>query len=233
MSTLEAETTAPYGAPENIMRVIEKGRKSGLPPRVTPDYMVQLGIGEGMISRNLRTLEFLDLIDPFDGAPTKRFQELVVAADDEWQDVFKAALRESYDSIFRVVDPETDDRVKVLNAFRPMKPQSQWNRMVTLFLALCQAAGMNVKDAPSQRAGKDTPKDRVRIQKVKPPKAIPNVATRDPLPALPPGFHRSSKPLDPALAGIVAKIGEIETLDDLESWYEMFRAAFRFVKGIR
>ena len=36
--------------------------------------------------------------------------------------------------------------------------------------------------------------------------------------------------LDPALAGIVAKIPEIETREDLERWWSMFKSAFEFVK---
>jgi hypothetical protein len=198
---------------------------------VVPDYLLQLGIGEGMIPRNLATLAFLKLIEP-DGTPTQRLKDLVIASDDEWQPLLQATLRDAYASIFRVVDPETDDRVKVFNAFRPMTPQSQWNRMTTLFLGLCRVAGMNVKEPPNQRPGKDGPKSNGK--KLKTPKplvaaSVPAPVFQSPVLALPPG----DKKLDPALLGIVGKISELETAEDLEAWIAMFRAAFAFVKKVR
>lgn len=227
---------APYGSPENIERIFDKFRRNGLPSRVTADYLLSLGIGEGMIPRNLATLSFLGLVDT-DSAPTQRLKDMVTASDDEWRALFQATLRESYPMIFRAVNPEHDERIKVFNAFRPMTPQSQWNRMTTLFLGLCRLAGMDVKEPPNQRPGKDGPvkpksvvRATARIRQGRQTANATGVVTAPPHLALPPA---PEKKLDPALVGIVGKIADLETAEDLEAWIAMFRAAFAFVKKVR
>jgi hypothetical protein len=242
-SMYEPTNFAPYGAPENAMRVLERVRKNGLPGsrRIVPDYLLQLGIGEGMVPRTIRTLEYLGFIRE-DGSATELLDRFTVAGDDEWRLVLQEAVRTAYDSIFRVVDPAEATRAQVLTAFRPMQPNGQWNRMVTLFLGLCLEAGLEVKDPPKQRPGKDavgTPvRDRVR------PLARPVVSSPGPslrqdqprqrgyqgtfitLPAF------SGGNLHPALAGIVASIPELQTTEDLDRWIASFRATFLMVKKV-
>jgi hypothetical protein len=222
---------APYTSPENIERLLEKVRRNGLPPALNATYQTSIGIGEGLIPRNTATLRFLDLIES-DSTPTRRLQDIVTASDEEWQALLQGALREAYPTIFQVVNPELDDRKKIFNAFRVMKPQSQWDRMTTLFLGLCRLAGMNVKEPPSDRPGKDGPKVRgPRKQRTGTVAAVSSAHQQmHSFLALPSGGDRK---LDPALLGVVSKIAELETAEDLEAWITMFRAAFAFVKKVR
>lgn len=218
----------PYASPENIVRVLGRVRKGGV-RRIDGDFLTQIGIGDGMIARTLRTLAFLGLIAD-DGSLTPLFEEYVVAGEDDAKAVLQGAVRKAYDVIFRAVDPATDDRAKIHTAFRTMQPSGQWGRMVTLFLGLCQAAGITVKEPPSNRPGKDAPpKDKPRPgaggRGARPP---PRTATPPPSP----DPYSSPQRLDPALAGIVAKISELETMDDLERWWSMFKPAFAFVKKL-
>ena len=217
----------PYASPENITRILLRARKGGV-RRIDVDWLAQIGIGDGMVARTLRALEYIGFITN-DGTLTPLFEEYVVASEDDAQAVLQGAIRKAYDVIFRAADPATDDRAKVHTAFRTAQPSGQWGRMVTLFLGLCQAAGIPVKEPPSNRPGKDSPPREK-------PKGVgarrPPTRTYAPVyqePATSPGL---TSRLDPALAGIVAKIPELETSADLERWWIMFKSAFEFVKKL-
>jgi hypothetical protein len=102
---LDAERlNAPYTSPENIERLIEKGRRNGLPPYLNGTYQTSLGISEGMIPRNLATLRFLGLIDG-ESAPTEQLQRVVTASDEEWRPILAAILRDAYPTVFQAVNP--------------------------------------------------------------------------------------------------------------------------------
>ncbi|MDE2571234.1 MAG: DUF5343 domain-containing protein [bacterium] len=223
---------APYAAPENVLRVLDKVHKNGLRGKIDADFMAQLGIGEGMIPRTLRALEFLGLTKPEDeGVATPLLEQYIVSGEDEAKALLQESIRKAYEVIFRAVDPEEDDRAKVHTAFKVMKPQGQWARMVTLFLGLCRAAGMDVKEPPLNRPGKDEAANDspVRKAKVKTKENRPRSSSPSTLLSLPPASPRT---LDPALVGIIGKIADLETADDLDAWIAMFRAAFEFVKKI-
>jgi len=217
--------TAPYAAPENVLRVLQRVRQTGLKGRIDSDYLRQLGINEGMISRTLGTLEHLGFIAE-DGSPTTLLDRFKVTGEDEWQAVLQEAIRASYATIFRAVDPASDDRNKVLTAFKPMQPNGQWVRMTTLFLGLCEASGIPVKEPPRNRPGKGAP------TKAKESGSNGRVQhRRTAILALPPAPER--RPLDPTLSSMVARLPEIEDIDELDQWWTMFRTAFMFVKKVK
>jgi len=228
------ENFAPYAAPENVLRVLEKVHKNGLRGKVDADFMTQLGINEGMIGRTQRALEFLGFTDPADeGAQTPLLSQYIVSGEEDAKALLQEAIRKSYEMVFRAVNPAHDDRAKIFTAFKTMKPQGQWDRMVTLFLGLCRAAGMPVLEPPLNRPGKvETSAERTarkaqKKQKAKSPITTPPVDPNQL--ALPPAPMRT---LDPALVGILGKVADLETSEDLESWIAMFRAAFTFVKKL-
>lgn len=235
----QPDNFAPYGAPENVMRILERVRRNGLPTnrRIGRDYLIALGIGDGMLNRTLRSIEFLGFIND-NGSPTDRLERFIVASDDEWPAILEEALREAYDPIFRVVDPTTATRSQVLTAFRPMQPNGQWNRMATLFLGLCTAAGMNVHDAPPQRSGKDgppAPRERAADGRGKARRTAATAPAATPAPPTPVASSAQYRPnavIHPALAGIVSAIPELETGEDLERWIASFRATFQMVKKV-
>ena len=71
----------------------------------------------------------------------QRVECLAVASEKELTARFEEALRQAYAPIFQVAEP-TDGYIQVRDAFRTNTPHSQQKRMVTLFLNLCEAAGM-------------------------------------------------------------------------------------------
>jgi len=221
---------APYAPPENVLRVIERIRKAGLPPKLNAEYLSQLGLNEAIIPRVLRSLDFLGLSDG--GKTTDLAQSVAITGETEWPSVFQGMLRLAYDFVFRVIDPETASRKAVDDAFRPRIPSGQRNRMVTLFLGLCQAAGFAVMEPVYQRPGHGQPKrDKVGTAKlIKRKQGVPqnthNIVTIE-RPALPPSGR-----LHPALAGIVSTIPDIESRDDLERWIASFRATVEMVKKL-
>ncbi|MGA3038382.1 MAG: DUF5343 domain-containing protein [Vulcanimicrobiaceae bacterium] len=218
----------PYAAPENIVRILQRVRKGGV-KRVDPDFMRQIGIGDGMIPRTHRALNFLGFTDN-DGVLTPLFERYVVASDEEAKQVLAGALRTAYEVIFRAADPSTDDRAKIHTAFRTASPSGQWGRMVTLFLGLCVEAGIPVKEPPTNRPAQDAAaREKISGRPKKTPSAPRKTQQYVPPP---PQDQPMNGRLDPALAGIVAKIPDIETADDLERWWQMFKPAFLFVKKI-
>jgi len=229
----DAASFAPYASPENVLRVLDRVHKNGLRGKVDADFLGQLGIGDGMVNRTIRALEFLGFTKPDEeGEPTSLLEQYIVSSDEDAQALLREAVASSYDLIFRAVHPETADRTAIHTAFKPMKPQGQWTRMVTLFLGLCKAAGMTVKDPPNNRPGKT---EGSRVLRRDPSKPKPKIISRKERPtaetqlALPQGPSRA---LDPALVGIMGKIPDLETAEDLEAWIAMFRAAFSFVKKL-
>lgn len=218
-----SENFAPYAAPENVVRVLARARKGGV-TRIDPDFLLQIGIGDGMVARTQRAMEYLGFVTE-DGSLTPLMGRYVEASEDDAQAVLLSAIRDAYAVVLRAVDPATDDRQKVTNAFRTMKPSGQWGRMVTLFLGLCTAAGMEVVDPVTNRPGKGSPpKERGAV-------ARRTVIRRTVQPAAQPplgnGFKLSG--LDPALAGIVAKLAGIRSMEDLERWWTALKPTFEFV----
>lgn len=192
--------------------------------------MTKIGLSPNLFTLNFRSLQFLGLVDE-GGYPTDAARRLRTAPSDEFHKVLEQIVRSAYKPIFEVVEPTTASRTQVDDAFRHEKPEAQRARMVAFFLGMCREAGITLKEAPvggrpSKGQGKrisrkaTATKDQVVLAEERPVERQL---------ALPPAPSRS---LDPALVGIVGKISELETADDLEAWVAMFRAAFNFVKKI-
>jgi len=140
----------PYAPPENVTRILSRVRQSGI-RKLDTAYLGQLGMNEAMAPRSLRALQFLGFIDKT-GAPLQTLADYYAATSDEAAcELFAAAIRSSYEVIFRAVNPASDGREKIEQAFRVMAPPGQRNRMVTLFLGLCRQAGLPVLEPPSDR----------------------------------------------------------------------------------
>jgi len=222
---------APYGPPENVERIITRVRSNGPPPKFTPAYLTQLGITEGLITRNLQALEFLGMAK--DGVPTELTENLQLASDQQWQGILEQALRVAYLDIFQAVDPQTATRNAVDNAFRPKVPKSQRGRQVTLFLGLCQLAGIAPREPVVQRSGQDGPK-KTTPAAIRRPRSV--AAIRPVVQTAPAQAAFRSLPaagLHPAIMGIIAALPDVETSDDLDRWVTSFRATFMLVKKIK
>jgi hypothetical protein len=216
----------PYGPPANIVAVIHKWRDHSIPDQVTGEWLTKIGLSPNLESRNMHGLQFLGLIDE-GGYPTDLARSLRTAPSDQYAGVLEEIVREAYKPIFSVLDPATASRTQIDDAFRHEKPEAQRGRMVAFFLGLSREAGITLKEPPRggrpAKSGPSRPRTR-KTEELLPPAAPVEEVRRLALPPAP--------QLDPMLLGIVAKIPELETQQDFDSWVTAFRSAFYFVKKI-
>ena len=142
---------APYAPVGNILDLIHRFRKQGLPDPLTTAELDRLGIPEGNLGRVSQTLRFLGLIDE-EGKRTEKFDILGKASTEQYQSTLKQIVEDVYHSVFKYVDPATDGDIKVADQFRHFTPASVRDRMVALFMGLCQEAGI-VPEGTASRAG--------------------------------------------------------------------------------
>lgn len=155
-NTNDYRVPAPYAAPGTVMAVVQRYRDRDLPTEpFTPQMLVEIGVPTGSSHRTLRTLEYLGLVDPGTNEVTPTWKNLRIATDEEFTSAFEAVVRKAYADVFTVVDPARDSQTQISNMFRRYAPATQRDRMVTLFLGLCEAAGITTLDAPRQRRTKE------------------------------------------------------------------------------
>ncbi len=138
---IQADQIAPYAPAQTITTLIERYRERGLTTPITGDVLMKAGIKDSLTQRVLQSLKLLDLIDG-DGNPTVAFAELKKAPQGEFQPRLAEIIRSAYAEIFKFTDPAKDPPQSVRDAFRGFSPDSQQERMVMLFLGLCEAAGI-------------------------------------------------------------------------------------------
>jgi hypothetical protein len=120
-----------------------------VPETLTTTHLTQIGVKDSVMRLVRQSLVFLNLIRE-DGTTTENFKAIRYATDEERAKVFRDLVTEAYREIFAVLNPEQATRGQLFNAFRPYSPASQHDRMITLFLALCQEAGYAIAQAPRQ-----------------------------------------------------------------------------------
>jgi hypothetical protein len=140
---------APYAPVNAVMLMIELFREKSIPLPITAAAIHRAGVEDSLARRTLATMKQLDLLDD-EGNPTPTFQKIKVAGPDQYQAVMQEWLREAYKPIFTYCEPT--DTEKVSTQFRHYEPTGMRNRMVTLFLGLCAAAGL-IEKVPSMPRG--------------------------------------------------------------------------------
>jgi len=135
------ENPAPYAASSGILDIMDRYRHRGIQTPINYDVLGRLGISKSLLSRTIQALTALDLINE-NGMPTETFEGLRLAPESEYKQHLQEWLRGVYADVFSFVDPLQDDEIKIRDAFRTYKPNGQQNRMVSLFIGLCDAAGM-------------------------------------------------------------------------------------------
>jgi len=151
-----ADKPAPYAPGATILEVIERRRSRGLQAPLTADVLGRAGIAQTLIPRVTQSLIGLDLIEA-DGTPTKTFETIRLAPETEYRKQLEQWLKGTYADVFAFVDPTKDDETRVRDAFRSYEPLGQQPRMVSLFLALCGAAGLTPEKSTTPRS---TPRPR-------------------------------------------------------------------------
>lgn len=131
----------PYAPIGNVLSVIHRLRESGLPDELSINSIVRIGISEGNASRTVAALQYLGLIDE-DGRRTKLMDALERSSSEEYPNVLAEILRQAYSDIFQIINPETDKEFQIIDSFRSFNPSKQRKRMVSLFIGLCQEAGL-------------------------------------------------------------------------------------------
>jgi hypothetical protein len=180
---ITSDGIAPYGSPTAVLAVIEHHREKRFRGPIDHELLERAGISKSLASsqRLLQSLRLLDLTED-DGTPTEALDGLAHAPTEEFEDRLAAVIRSAYAPIFDVVEP-TDGYQRVRDAFRRNTPHAQQKRMVTMFLNLCEAAGL-IEAVPKQSPGPrpaaaPRPRERGAGRASKPPATAPSFVAED------------------------------------------------------
>lgn len=147
------DSPAPYSPVAHVLKAIDQYRRMGTSP-ISKENLMRIGLPDTYANRALRSLKMLDLVDD-EGSPTASLKELRTAVDEEYRSRLEQIVRTAYGTVFEVVDPAKDSEEAVLNAFAFNTPPAQRDKMVVLFLGLCQEAGiLPPEKAPRKRSMK-------------------------------------------------------------------------------
>ena len=139
----------PYASGRSVIQVITRYREHGLPELLTTESLQLVGITASTASFTVRALLFLGLVEDT-GAKTALFESIRQARSEEFPEILARAVRQAYSEIFIIADPAKADETAIADAFRKYEPAKQRRKMVSLFLALCEASGI-IQTAPKRR----------------------------------------------------------------------------------
>lgn len=223
-------TNRPYAPPSNVIAILTRLRERNPPSRIDNEYLRDISIPEGTISRVLFALKFLGLIED-DSSPSATMRSIATSTDEEYRETLSRTLRSAYSDVFKRADPTQEPQDRVLNVFRRFTPASQRERMVIFFLGMCREAGMQVVDAPRQRSSAAGPRLPANRQLTKASTAIKKTAGR------PVNIQRSVETQDttgiPAALSLLVRSlppeGAVLTMERRDQWLKMAEATLAFI----
>lgn len=139
---LQVGGKAPYAPAPTVLHVLGRYRDANLPSPITSDVLSRIGVSEGLTSRTLQALRLLDLVQE-DGTISEIMEGLGRATDEEYQSRLRELLLAVYKPVLDIIgDPAQASPNDLSNAFRSFEPRGQRERMVRLFVGLCQHVGL-------------------------------------------------------------------------------------------
>lgn len=221
---IQKDGNAPYAPAATVTDVIERYRDHGLATPFDADLLERAGVPPSLSARTLQALKLLDLLDA-DGQPSAQMQDLARASSEEYKERFAEIVRAAYADVLAFTDPAQDPPERVEDAFRSYTPRGQRPRMVTLFLGLCQYAGI-VDEIPKRRPGpKPGPKPRASAPRAS-SEALPRAEMRRvrARPAKPSVAQSQSYPENRLPDAIAALLSELPGQG--QSWTAIQRGSF-------
>jgi hypothetical protein len=132
---------APYAPPQAVIEFIRSYRNRPLQTPFTGEVLSRAGVSESLIPRVIASMKALDLIDE-GGMPTSAFEGLRRAPEAEYSSRLAEVVKAAYAEVFEFFDPARDDEEKARDIFRHYEPIGQLTRIASLFLGLCEEAGI-------------------------------------------------------------------------------------------
>lgn len=212
--------TAPYAPPATVLQVIQAFRDRGLSSPINEDVLRRASVNESLVPRTLHSLKLLELLDK-DGRPMPELEGLRRATTDEFRQRLEAIVRSVYAEVFNFADPAVDDTEKIADAFRAFDPPGQRGRMVTLFMGLCEAAGI-VPEGSVQKRGP------VFRKKTDAARRAATAGSRRGQTEIPGAIIGG---IDPAISGLLQKLptnGTGWTAEDRQRWLATFTTVLDF-----
>ncbi len=227
------ETNRPYAPPSNITDVLKRLRSRNIPERIDIEYLRDMGVSEGTLSRAFFALRWLELADEY-GTPSPALRSMAMATDEEYRSTLAGIIREKYVEVFQSLDPAEDPQDRLVNFFRRYTPGSQRERMVIFFLGMCREAGIPTLDQPRQRSsqvgaratGKEHPRSPStgkgrRSPRTRAPGIAPTPNERSEMPSMPPALEM--------LVRSLPGIGSHFPKEKRDQWVKMAEATLVFL----
>lgn len=165
-----------------------------------------------------------------DDKPTAEFEGLRRAAESEFKPRLAALVQSVYAEILQYFDPQTDNEEKARDIFRHYEPLGQLTRIVRLFMALCDEAGMLPEGRKKPAVPLPSRIGTVKRDKKPIPPRPASVSARAPLRTEAGSF------VPPAITGVLAGLPTPErgwTQAERDHFYAAFGALLDFSIPIR